>query len=104
MRSDMLLELRLLSSCDGRRVRPVRPPAPPVALPVEEMEALRRRERFVWTSATLVGVCGRARRAAAAAADERDLGGFCFAADMKADAAAVAAFGFAVAGEVGGYG
>ena len=59
---------------------------------------------MVCTSPTLVGVCGRARRAAAAAAEERDLLGFCFAADMNADAAAVAALGFAVAAEVEGYG
>lgn len=37
------------------------------------MDALRRRVRFVWTSATLVGVMGRARRAAAAAAAEREV-------------------------------
>lgn len=34
----------------------------------EDCDALRRSVRFVWTSATLVGVVGRALRAAAAAA------------------------------------
>lgn len=71
-------------------------PGPAGALPDEEIEALRRIVRLVCTSLTLVGVCGRARRAAAAAADESDLFEFCLAADMKADAAAVAALGFTV--------
>lgn len=62
----------------------------------EDTEALRRAVRLVCTAATLVGVSGRARRAAAAAADDSDLFGFGFAADMKAVAAAVVAFGFAV--------
>lgn len=63
-------------------------------LPAEEIDALRRLVRFVWTSATLVGVWGRARRAAAAAAEER----LCDEVwRVKAEAAAVAAFGFAVA-------
>lgn len=35
---------------------------------LDEVEALLRAVRFVWTSATLVGVVGRARSAAAAAA------------------------------------
>lgn len=78
------------------------PPGPAGALPDEEIDALRRRVRFVCSSATFVGVCGRARSAAAAAADESDLFGFCLEADMKADAAAVAALGFTVA-EVEGY-
>jgi hypothetical protein len=76
------------------------PPAPPPrlwpSLPAELMLALRRRVRLVWTSATLVGVMGRARRAAAAAADESELDVF-GSRRVKADAAAVAAFGFAVA-------
>ena len=60
----------------------------------DDCDALLRSVRFVCSSATLVGVLGRALRAAAAAAalrealpDERRL---------KADAAAVAAFGLAV--------
>lgn len=72
--------------------------APFGALPEEDTEALRRMVRFVCTSATFVGVWGRARRAAAAAAEESALFGFWLAADMKADAAAVVALGFAVAG------
>lgn len=42
------------------------------AVPEEDMDALRRMVRLVWTSETLVGVVGRARRAAAAAADDKD--------------------------------
>jgi hypothetical protein len=63
-------------------------------LPTDETDPLRRRVRLVWTAATLVGVVGRALRAAAAAAEDR------FGVDplrLKAEAAAVAAFGFAVA-------
>lgn len=56
-------------------------------------EALLLRARFDWTSATLVGVVGRALRAAAAAADDNEFEG---SLRMKAEAAAVAAFGFAV--------
>lgn len=55
--------------------------------PSEEREALRRCVRFVWTAETSVGVAGRARRAAAAAADER----------LYAETAAVAALGLTVA-------
>lgn len=57
------------------------------------IEALLRRARFDWTSATLVGVVGRALSAAAAAADDNEFEG---SLRMKAEAAAVAAFGFAV--------
>ena len=42
------------------------------ALPVEATDALRRTVRFVCTSATRVGVVGRARRAAAAAAADKE--------------------------------
>lgn len=42
------------------------------AVPEEDMDALRRMVLLVWTSETLVGVAGRARRAAAAAADDKD--------------------------------
>lgn len=61
---------------------------------VEDMEALRRTALLDWTSDTLVGVVGLARRAAAAAAEERD--GDCVSRRINADAAAVAALGFAV--------
>jgi hypothetical protein len=50
-------------------------------------------DRFDCASATLVGVMGRALRAAAAAADDNEVEG---SRRMNADAAAVAAFGFAV--------
>ncbi len=73
-----------------------------LTLPEEDTEALRRAVRFVCTSATFVGVWGRARRAAAAAAEDSALFGFWLVADMKADAAAVVALGFAVA-EFKGY-
>merc|ERR1719160_164377 len=62
-------------------------------LAVDETEALRRMDRFDWASATFVGVVGRALRAAAAAADDNDVDD---SRRMNADAAAVAAFGFAV--------
>lgn len=39
---------------------------------LEEADAERRKVRLVWTWATLVGVAGRARKAAAAAAALRD--------------------------------
>lgn len=51
--------------------------------PSSDTEALRRTVRLVWTEATLVGGVGRARRAAAAAAEER----------LYAETAAVAALG-----------
>lgn len=62
-------------------------------LPVDETEALLRATLFDCTCDTLVGVVGRAFRAAAAAADDRD------GVDSrlrKAEAAAVAALGLAV--------
>lgn len=60
----------------------------------EATDALRRRVRFVCTSATRVGVMGCARRAAAAAAaDNVELGSW----RLKTAAAAVAAFGSTVA-------
>lgn len=64
-------------------------------LPVRELtEGLLLCARFDCTSATLVGVMGRARRAAAAAADDNDEVEVCRL--RKTEAAAVAAFGFAV--------
>lgn len=60
----------------------------------DDTEALRRTERLGWTSATRVGAIGRARKAAAAAADDKELVNS--RRFMKADAAAVAALGFAV--------
>lgn len=63
-------------------------------LPCDDTDALRFCVRFVCTSATLVGVVGRDRNAAAAAADEREE---VDARRANAEAAAVAAFGFAVA-------
>jgi hypothetical protein len=89
----MLAELPRRSSC----VCPLGRRAPTAALPDEETEVLRRAVRLVCTSATFIGVWGRARRAAAAAAEDSALLGSWFAADMKADAAAVVAFGFALA-------
>jgi hypothetical protein len=64
---------------------------PPLELPTEETEPLRM-VRFVWTSATEVGVIGLARRAAAAAAADKDP--FEVELLMKACAAAVCAFEF----------
>lgn len=61
---------------------------------VEATDALRREARFVWTSPTRVGVAGRARRAAAAAAADREgFDSWC----LKTAAAAMAALGLAVA-------
>lgn len=54
------------------------------------------------TCATFVGVDGRARRAAAAAA--ADSVGCCWSRFLKTAAAAMAAFGFAVAAVKGGLG
>lgn len=90
----MLPELPLLSSlgcCALLRA------AAEAALPTDDIDGLRRIVRFVWTSATFVGVCGRARSAAAAAADDNALFGFWLLDAMKAAAAAVEALGFAVA-------
>jgi hypothetical protein len=72
-----------------------KPGLPLSRLAVDDTEGLRRATRLDWTSATLVGVIGRALRAAAAAADESE-GGADWSRRMKAEAAAVAAFGFAV--------
>lgn len=90
VRSVMDPELPCLLSCP-----PGRAGVSGVLLPADEdRDALRRAFLFVWTSATLVGVVGRALRAAAAAAalseavlDSRR---------VKAEMAAVAALGFAV--------
>lgn len=74
-------------------------PAPGLAsapLTDEEMDALRRRVRFVWTSATLVGVVGRALRAAAAAAALSEGVDDLRRVSVKAERAADAAEGFAV--------
>lgn len=62
-------------------------------LACDDADGLLRWARLVCTSATLVGVCGRARRAAAAAADESEA---LESRRIKADAAAVAALGLAV--------
>lgn len=68
VRSDIDPELPLLSNWD--------PGGPlvvdPVELPIEEVDPDLRRVLFVCTSATEVGVIGRALRAAAAAAEERE--------------------------------
>lgn len=82
-------ELPLRSSC-GRDC----PFDDPVTeLPIDDVEPLLRRVRLVCTSATLVGVVGLDRRAAAAAAEDRDaLEAWFF---KKACAAAVAAEGLA---------
>lgn len=62
-------------------------------LPIEDIEPYLRSIRLVWTSATDVGVVGRARRAAAAAAEDSALFDAWFF--KKAWAAAVAAEGSA---------
>lgn len=90
VRSVMDPELPFLLSCS-----PGRAEVSGVLLPADEdRDALLRVVLFVWTSATLVGVVGRALRAAAAAAalseavlDSRR---------VKAEMAAVAALGLAV--------
>lgn len=56
---------------------------------IDDTDGLRRMVRLDCTSATLVGVMGRALRAAAAAAEDKD--GFDWR-RINADAAAVAAF------------
>lgn len=61
-----------------------------------DTDALLRTVRFVWTSATLVGVVGRARRAAAAAAALRDPELESRRVPEKAERAADAAEGLAV--------
>lgn len=68
------------------------------AVPVEAMDALRRIVRFVWTSAIRVGVIGRARRAAAAAAADREgFESWRLKTAAAAVVAAVVALGLAVA-------
>jgi hypothetical protein len=67
---------------------------PDTELPIEEFELVLRIVLFVWTSATDVGVVGRARNAAAAAAADNvalDAWGL-----RKANAAAVCAEAFAL--------
>lgn len=68
VRSDMEPELPLRSSCDAGLL----PPLPATELPMEEADSLLRIVRFVWTSATDIGVVGRDRNAAPAAAAARD--------------------------------
>lgn len=60
---------------------------------VDATDGLRRERRFDCTSATMVGLVGRALSAAAAAAEERDASE---ERRMKAEAAAVAALALAV--------
>ncbi len=66
-----------------------------VPMPWDETEPLRRRVLLVCTAATLVGVWGRALRAAAAAADESDNVGL-DSRRWKAEMAAEVALGLAV--------
>lgn len=89
----MLLELPFLSK---RGCCELLLAAAEAELPTDDTEGLRRIVRFVWTSATLVGVCGRARSAAAAAADDKALFGFWLPDAIKAAAAAVEALGLVV--------
>jgi len=88
VRSDNDPELPRRWSCD-----PDGPFTDP-ALPMEEAEPDLRRVLFVCTSATEVGVVGRDRRAAAAAAEESEAFEAWFF--RKAEAAAVAAEGLAL--------
>jgi hypothetical protein len=90
VRSAIELELPIRSSWD-----PDCPRADPeTELPIEEFELVLRIVLFVWTSATDVGVVGRARKAAAAAAvDKEALDAWVL---RKANAAAVCAEGLAV--------
>lgn len=81
---ELLLGARRSSGRGAPRPRPA----------VDDIEALLRTTLLDWTSATLVGVVGLARRAAAAAAEERE--GDWVSRRMKAEAAAVAALGLAV--------
>lgn len=97
VRSDIEPALPLRSSVD-----PGGPLTDPrVELPTEEVEPALRSIRFVCTSATDVGVVGRDRIAALAAADAREAFDIWFF--KKAWAAAVAAFGFALLRLSGGY-
>lgn len=90
VRSVIEEELPLLSSC-GLGCPFV---DPATELPTDDVEPLLRIVRFVCTSATLVGVVGLDRRAAAAAADDKDAFEAWFF--KKACAAAVAAEALAV--------
>lgn len=72
----------------SRRRLPSRPGA-------DERDGLRRKALLDCTSDTIVGLIGRARRAAAAAAEERD-GVWLFSPRANAEAAAVAALALAV--------
>lgn len=84
----------------SRRRKVGLPPVSDVVV-IDAMDALRLRVRFVSTSATRVGVIGRARSAAAAAAaDKEELDAW----RLKTVAAAVAALGSAVAEVSGGLG
>ena len=67
---DPTLGLRRISCRDDRSCRDNLS-----RLPVDDTEGVLRRLRFVWTSATFVGVVGRALRAAAAAAEDSDAAG-----------------------------
>ena len=66
--SDIDPELPLRSSCDTGCPRV----DPALELPMEDVEPVLLIIRLVWTSATEVGLIGRDRRAAAAAADDSD--------------------------------
>jgi len=96
VRSDIELLLPLLS-----KEAPGGPLTDPVVeLPTEDVEPALRSILLVCTSATDVGVVGRLRRAAPAAADAREaLEAWLF---RKAWAAAVAALGFALEAFKGG--
>jgi len=67
---------------------------PETELPIEEFELVLRIVLFVWTSATDVGVVGRARNAAAAAAADKEA--FDAWGLRKANAAAACADAFAL--------
>lgn len=67
---------------------------PEIELPIEEFELVLRIVLLVWTSATDVGVVGRARNAAAAAAADKEA--FDAWGLRKANAAAVCADAFAL--------
>lgn len=67
---------------------------PATELPIDEVDPALRSILLVWTSPTDMGLVGRARSAAAAAAAERDALEAWFL--RKADAAAVAALALAV--------
>lgn len=90
VRSVIEPKLPLRSSCDPGGPRT----DPETELPIEEFELVLRIVLFVWTSATDVGVDGRARNAVAAAAADKevlDTWGL-----RKANAAAACAEAFAL--------